>query len=350
MRPITSRIVSPIFLLFSAFCVHAQEAGGEHDHHHGHNHSHELENQRTTWPAEALDELHKTNRELKKGVELLTQCVAFETFQTLDQATANELLAYADSIQALPAEERTSIPYLCWEVDEDGEKVGLFSDVRTMAIDQALQDPDLPQKVFQGRGRWTRTATNRNFFPQGTPVTITWSIVPDGTDSPSRNRPAPNRAPSNLRQVLNSTFGAAPSGADPVRDAPWFEMFEASFAEWSAITGNVYVYEPSDDGSSVSGGRPGVLGVRGDVRIAANDFNDGRGGVLAFNFFPTNGDMVIDSVGFTGSLRDRRTFINTIAHEHGHGLGLAHVCPCLPKNANEANGAIYFTAFSRPTA
>ncbi len=316
-----------MFLLFTACFSNAQEDGGDHDHHnHEHHHSHEVVNQLDTWPAEALEALHSDNVALKKGVDLFTQCVAFEKFQTLDKSTANELLEYADSIQALPAQERTSVPYLCWEVDADGEKVGLFSDVRTMAIEQALQDPDVPQKVFQGRNRWTRTATNRGSFSQGTPVTITWSIVPDGTDSPGRMS---NRAPSNLIQTLNNAFGSAPSSGDPVQDAPWFEMFETSFAEWSAITGNIYVYEPNDDRASISGRSAGILGRRADVRIAGNDFGDGPGGVLAFNFFPTNGDMVIDSAGFgaRGSLRNRTSFINTIAHEHGHGLGLSHVCP-----------------------
>ena len=73
---------------------------------------------------------------------------------------------------------------------------------------------------------------------------------------------------------------------------------------------------------------PGVLGVRGDVRIGAVPI-DGNFNILAFNDFPNDGDMVFDSgdnfFNFTGgnSIRLR----NVIAHEHGHGLGMLHVCP-----------------------
>ena len=63
-----------------------------------------------------------------------------------------------------------------------------------------LWAPDTPQSVideaedhfdelgddndgqFHDSQRWTRTATDGNGLQQGDPTTITWSIVPDGTN------------------------------------------------------------------------------------------------------------------------------------------------------------------------
>ena len=56
---------------------------------------------------------------------------------------------------------------------------------------------------------------------------------------------------------------------------------------------------------------------------------DGDGSILAYNFYPNNGDMVLD-------LHDAERFANPddgyrylrdlVSHESGHGLGIAHVC------------------------
>jgi len=58
---------------------------------------------------------------------------------------------------------------------------------------------------------------------------------------------------------------------------------------------------------------------------------DGINGILAYNQFPSNGDMVLDSseTWQQGSApsNQHRFFRNTIMHEHGHGIGLLHCCP-----------------------
>ena len=81
-----------------------------------------------------------------------------------------------------------------------------------------------------------------------------------------------------------------------------------------------------DDGVDHNG-QVGILGVRGDIRIGGN-FIDGVSGVLAYNFFPNDGDMVIDTADvsfFSNSGLDYRRLRNTVMHEHGHGFGLNHV-------------------------
>lgn len=190
----------------------------------------------------------------------------------------------------------------------------------------SLAGDDLGDEVrFQLQNRWTATATDGGGLTQGEPTTLTWSYVPDGTSIPGSNgEPA---AASNLFAWLNGIYGNFNT---------WHALFTQVFTRWSELTGITYVYEPNDDGaafpqSGVTSGASGALGVRGDVRISAH-FIDGSpagGSILAYNFYPDAGDMVIDSADTffnntgTNSLRLR----NMLAHEHGHGLGLRHTCP-----------------------
>lgn len=174
----------------------------------------------------------------------------------------------------------------------------------------------IPQgEAFQfGDGdRWSVTATDGFGLSQGDPTTLTWSIVPDGTSITGFI--GESSAPSNLRAFLNGVYGS---------QAVWLPLFERVFARWGELTGITYVYEPSDDGVALAN-FAGRLGVRGDVRIGGH-FIDGGSGVLAYNFFPNNGDMILDT-GDAGNFSNTLLLRNTLAHEHGHGLGLDHVCP-----------------------
>jgi hypothetical protein len=170
---------------------------------------------------------------------------------------------------------------------------------------------------FQLNNRWSSTALSGGGLGQGDPTIITWSLVPDGTNV---NDAGFGGGPSDLFAWMNGIYGNVNN---------WLPLYQQVFDRWEELSGNTYVYEPNDDGANQStGANPGVPGVRGDVRIAAKRI-DGGGGVLAYNFFPNNGDMVLDSddsfYNNTGgnSLRLR----NILAHEHGHGKGMSHVCP-----------------------
>jgi hypothetical protein len=100
-------------------------------------------------------------------------------------------------------------------------------------------------------------------------------------------------------------------------------LIEQMMARWDELSGLTYLRVTDDDATWGASGSPG----RGDVRIVSINI-DGPGGVLAFNFFPDNGDMVIDSSDSFGSPGNNfRFFRNTVAHEAGHGWGAAHVCP-----------------------
>ncbi len=170
---------------------------------------------------------------------------------------------------------------------------------------------------FQAGSRWTNTATNGGGLGQGQPTTLTYSYPPDGSFIPNSGLGSGNQQ---LFQWLNGLYGSP---------ATWQSLFDQVFTRWSELIGITYVYEPNDDGNNMSSSG-GSLGVRGDVRIFAFNYpNDGNSGVLAYNFFPNDGDMAIDAFdtfyNSTGSNSLR--FRNVVAHEHGHGMGMPHVCP-----------------------
>ncbi len=159
------------------------------------------------------------------------------------------------------------------------------------------------------------TATGDGGANQGDALTLTWSIIPDGTAMPKifSNDTACN---STLIADMNANYGAG----------NWQNEIANVFADWASKTGNEYVFEPNDDGAPWPNSA-GVPGVRGDIRIGGCTI-DGNSGILAFNFFPSNGDMKIDSPdSFYDSASLSTAFHNVISHEHGHGAGLEHVCP-----------------------
>lgn len=186
----------------------------------------------------------------------------------------------------------------------------------------ALTDPggdgDGDVAFFELSTRWSSTFLSGAGLVQGQPTMITWSIVPDGTDIAGET---PN---SSLIAALDAEFGAGGGGAD-LTNRPWFFMFEDSFARWSELAGLDYQYV-TDDGAQHNGTNAGSA-TRGDVRIGAVDF--GSSGVIAYNYFPNRGDMVIDtddiSVGFALTANNHVWARNVIMHEHGHGIGINHL-------------------------
>lgn len=196
------------------------------------------------------------------------------------------------------------------------------------AFDDALVPADLAQLSVEATlgPRWTRTATDGDGLGQGDPTTVTWGIAPDGTPIPGLvGEPS---APSNLVARLGAIYGVT-TDDDNYEDEPWFPLLERVTARWGAMTGLTYVYEPNDDKapfSLVSDAAPGVTGVRGDVRIGGHGI-DGNDGTLAYNAYPNNGEMVIDTDDsfYSRVSAESLGLRNVLAHEMGHGIGLAHV-------------------------
>jgi len=158
----------------------------------------------------------------------------------------------------------------------------------------------------------------------GTPINIRWSFVPDGVSiDGGAGEPT---GPSVLFSKMD--FGYAAQGGRPT----WIGFFQSAFARWAQVTGNTYTRiknGASDWDDGAAWGTAGSNGLRGDVRIAGRKI-DGVGGILAYNFFPSNGDMLIDTddIGpfFSEPNSQYVYFRDVVMHEHGHGLGLEHSC------------------------
>jgi hypothetical protein len=156
----------------------------------------------------------------------------------------------------------------------------------------------------------------------GTPVNLTWSFVPDGLQIPGSTEPA---SPSVLFAKMDAAF-AGQGGR-----AAWIAQFQKVLDRWSEVAGVHYqrvTFGGNDWDDGAAFGQAGLAGHRGDMRISMHSI-DGPDGILAYNFFPTSGDMVMDAddIAFfsdpTGAFQN---FHNTVGHEHGHGLGLDHTC------------------------
>ena len=177
-------------------------------------------------------------------------------------------------------------------------------------------------------GRLTATATNPGPLKQGDATVVTWGFIPDGTTISGSE----GTSGSVLIQKLDALYGSGPGGSD-LTLRPWFNIFNDAYTRLGQVSGLQFVYEPKDDGATFANGSPGVLGVRADERIGGHSI-DGGFGTLAYNYFPGQTDMVIDTdeleSGGTFYLdqgNGNRAFRNVIMHETGHGLGLEHQMP-----------------------
>ncbi len=102
--------------------------------------------------------------------------------------------------------------------------------------------------------RWTNAAsgTSATF---GDSITLTWSIIPDGTPIAGTDNPG---SPSNLISFLDGIYGG---GGNTVADRPWFPLIQKAYDDWSALSGITFVYEGNDDGAAQGGSNVGELAV-----------------------------------------------------------------------------------------
>ena len=183
---------------------------------------------------------------------------------------------------------------------------------------------------FQVSGRWNATSYGGT-GTTGNPMSISYSLVPDGVTVPWAGL---GTGPNQLFATMNSQFGG--------NTALWQSKIAQVFQRWDQLSGANYFLMP-DDGAALHAS-PGVQNVRGDVRIAMIPLTDPN--VLAYNFFPTNGDMVMNrNFNWNQSSQDYRFVRNTLGHEHGHGLGIEHV---MPVNNTKLLEPFLSTAFDGP--
>ncbi len=170
--------------------------------------------------------------------------------------------------------------------------------------------------AFQQTSRWQSTALNPGGASQGDPTILTYSFPADGVTVP--NGIGEGAGPNNLNSWLDGIYG---------NRATWRALYDEIFQGWGDVSGNTYILETNDDNVTLFNS-PGVAGVRGDLRMAAKTI-DGNSGTLAYNFFPQNGDMVLDSADnfYNNTTNNSLRLRNILYHEHGHGMGQLHVCP-----------------------
>lgn len=180
--------------------------------------------------------------------------------------------------------------------------------------------------AFNFADRWQTTAISGPVGPHGTPITLTWGIVPDGTVIPNV---FPNvNKPSNLISSFDALLGNGGGGA--LADRPWVQRIKQSFDRWSEISGVTFLYTANDDGvehGTFPGLRVNGVDVRGDIRVGGA-FIDGNGGTLGYTIFPDNADLVLDTGDTTyygSSTNNNSNLRNTTTHEIGHSLGLGHI-------------------------
>jgi uncharacterized repeat protein (TIGR01451 family) len=280
---------------------------------------------------QAVIERPGLSSELRVGAEFAARHLPVALFHSLPANYQDTLLRYA----AQHSQGQPSL-VICWEQNTPDMIAKPFLEIEQAgkAIKQRRQSPqNVPVgTAFQASDtdHWSRTAVNGSSQNvQGLPITLTWSIVPDGTVIPGGAVGGEgSNEPSNLRAWLAAIYGGNATG--PAASQPWFPIFQAVFDNIAAKTGVRYVYEPNDDGVTLSSfsSSQGLVGVRGDVRISGHRL-DGNNNVLAYNYFPDHSDMVLDTSDsfYNNTANNSRGLRNVIEHEHGHGLGLAHVCP-----------------------
>lgn len=239
---------------------------------------------------------------------------------TTEELTLNDLLESTDPFDAIVRDitingiaqhfKHLDIPgvmCICLHPDTDPALVDeILRNLPTfVGVDEATK-----MSYYLSGPRWSITATDGATGVQGDPINLTWGFVPDGTTV--------DGAPSTLHADFTAAWGGSTA---------WMTKIRNAMTKWEAVIGIDYV-EVDDDGANWPN-FSGVLGVRPDVRIAGRSI-DGPGNVLAYNYYPNVGDMLLDCDDTNYYLVPTGNYAalkNVVAHEHGHGIGLGHSTP-----------------------
>lgn len=209
------------------------------------------------------------------------------------------------------------LPRLCFDPSVSREAMDRAHLESRAAIEAG--DTDLPS-AFEVQSYNTGSSWGNG---DGSPVEVTWSLVPDGTRISDRF--ASLSLTSDMFERMDAQF------ANVGGRAAWVGEIEKAFDRYSELTGisfrRVSVSgKPWDDGASQSFSKSDGSSTRGQIRIGMAPI-DGSGGYVGWNFLPSGGgDMTLDSTENWLRWPNFLTFRNSFMHELGHGLGLDHMC------------------------
>jgi len=241
-----------------------------------------------------------------KVVQPFVEREAYERFSPLHQRMLRDFVTLASADDWTPVAP-------CFTPGSDLALIMAFEEVISFGMSNLQVNDPLR---FEQTGRWNGTALDPSGGGQGNPTILTYSFPDDGVNIP--NGVGEGAGPNSLNAFMDGIYGDR---------ATWRAFYDEIFQVWGDLSGNTYILEPNDDNVELFN-FPGVDGVRGDLRMGGK-FIDGNSGTLAYNFFPQNGDMVIDTGdNFYTNLSGRSLRLrNILAHEHGHGMGQLHTCP-----------------------
>lgn len=191
-----------------------------------------------------------------------------------------------------------------------------------------VDQPHVAPFQFSDSNRWNSTFTNGSGLTQGDPTTLRWGIVQDGT-SVGTAYAGESSNTSSLIAFMDSLYGdGGISDTGDLTQKPWFSIFNNSLNRLGEVSGLTYSYLGINN-QSVTSPTTSTNATLPEVLIGGHSI-DGQSGsnILAYNYFPSFGDMVIDTDNttfFGNSTTSSIGMRNVLMHEFGHGVGIDHV-------------------------
>ncbi|MCA9257679.1 MAG: hypothetical protein KDA61_00710, partial [Planctomycetales bacterium] len=128
--------------------------------------------------------------------------------------------------------------------------------------------------AFDIVNRWGATQTDGGGLRRGDPVTLLWSLVPDGKSYERSSN-------SNLIQFLDDGWNVpAASRTADFTNRRWFSVIQNAYDQYARVSGIKFEYIAEQNSRGLSTGQVG------DIRLGGENLDGTPGGALADNTFP----------------------------------------------------------------